>query len=207
MAFNKAKLQSDFEAVFESMTDGNEDTFPNGISAAVVTFVSGGVVSTTDGGTVSGGTYAGSGTGKLTVTASACAAIIKAACTAMKTMTSGGDNYLAEEMGKGFKKMADDGVVTTTVTGTLTPPSPATPISPYGGAAKGTISCSEANLVTKLKALFQKMYNQREQEGFDGNKEFAKVLANEINSFYTSGTISTDGQGNIAGSSGSGAIS
>ena len=207
MAFNKAKLQSDFEAVFASMTDGNEDTFPNGISTAVVTFVSGGVVSTTDGGTVSGGTYAGSGTGQLTVTASACAAIIKAACTAMKTMTSGGDNYLAEEMGKGFKKMADDGVVITTVTGTLTPPPPATPISPYGGAAKGTSSCSETTLVTKLKALFQKMYNQREQEGFDGNKEFAKELANEINSFYTSGKISTNGQGNIEGSSGSGTIS
>lgn len=207
MALNKAQLQSDFEDVFESMTDGNEDTFPNGISAAVVTFVSGGVVSTTDAGTVTGGTYAGSGTGKLTVTASACAAIIKAACTAMKTMTSGGDDYLAEEMGKGFKKMADDGVVTTTVTGVLTPPPPATPISPYGGAAKGTISCSEATLVSKLKLLFKKMYNQREEEGFDGNKEFAKELANEINSFYTSGTISTDGQGNIAGSSGSGSIS
>ena len=41
----------------------------------------------------------------------------------------------------------------------------------------------------------------------DGNKEFAKELANEINSFYTSGTISTDDQSNIAGSSGSGAIS
>lgn len=207
MALNKAQLQSDFEDVFESMTDGNEDTFPNGISAAVVTFVSGGVVSTTDAGTVSGGTYAGSGTGKLTVTASACAEIIKKACTAMKTMTSGGNDYLAEEMGKGFRKMADDGVVITTVTGVLTPPPPATPVSPYGGAAKGSISCSEATLVSKLKALFQKMYNQREQEGFDGNKEFAKVLATEINSFYTSGTISTDGQGNIAGSSGSGAIS
>lgn len=207
MAFNKAKLQSDIEDVFESMTDGNEDTFPNGISNAVVTFVSSGVVSTIDAGTVTGGTYSGSGTGNLTVTSSVCAAIIKAACTAMKTMTSGGDNYLAEEMGKGFKKMADDGVVITTVTGVLTPPPPATPISPYGGAAKGTISCSEIALVTKLKALFQKMYNQREQEDFDGNKEFAKELANEINSFYTSGTISTDGQGNIAGSSGSGSIS
>ena len=207
MAFDKAKLQSDFEAVFESMTDGNEDTFPNGISAAVVTFVSGGVVSTTDAGTVSGGAYSGSGTGQLTVTASACAAIIKAACTTMKTMTSGGNDYLAEEMGKGFKKMADDGVVTTTVTGTLTPPSPATPISPYGGAVKGTVSCSETTLVTKLKSLFQKMYNQREQEGFDGNKEFAKELANEINSFYTSGAISTNGQGNIASSSGAGTIS
>lgn len=207
MALNKAQLQSDFEDVFESMTDGNEDTFPNGISDAVVTFVSGGQVSTQDAGTVTGGTYAGSGTGKLTVTASACAAIIKAACTAMKTMTSGGDDYLAEEMGKGFKKMADDGVVTTTVTGVLTPPPPATPISPYGGAAKGSISCSEATLVSKLKLLFKKMYNQREEEGFDGNKEFAKELANEINSFYTSGTISTQGQGNLEGSTGSGSIS
>ena len=207
MALNKAQLQSDFEDVFESMTDGNEDTFPNGISDAVVTFVSGGQVSTQDAGTVTGGTYAGSGTGKLTVTASACAAIIKAACTAMKTMTSGGDDYLAEEMGKGFKKMADDGVVTTTVTGVLTPPPPATPISPYGGAAKGSISCSEATLVSKLKLLFKRMYNQREEEGFDGNKEFAKELANEINSFYTSGTISTQGQGNIEGSTGSGSIS
>ena len=207
MALNKAQLQSDFEDVFESMTDGNEDTFPNGISDAVVTFVSGGQVSTQDAGTVTGGTYAGSGTGSLSVTASACAAIIKAACTAMKTMTSGGDDYLAEEMGKGFKKMADDGVVTTTVTGVLTPPPPATPISPYGGAAKGSISCSEATLVSKLKLLFKKMYNQREEEGFDGNKEFAKELANEINSFYTSGTISTQGQGNLEGSTGSGSIS
>lgn len=207
MAFNKAQLQSDFEDVFESMTDGNEDTFPNGISDAVVTFVSGGQVSTQDAGTISGGVYSGSGTGSLSVKASACAAIIKAACTAMKTMTSGGDDYLAEEMGKGFKKMADDGVVTTTVTGTLQPLSSAPPITPYGGTAKGSISCSEATLVSKLKLLFKKMYNQREEEGFDGNKEFAKELANEINSFYTSGTISTQGQGNLEGSTGSGSIS
>lgn len=207
MAFNKAKLQSDFEAVFESMTDGDEDTFPNGISEAVVTFVSGGQVTTTDGGTVSGGTFSGSGTGSLSVTSIACAKIIKDACTAMKSMTSGGDDYLAEQMGSGFKTMADNGVVTTTVTGELTPPPPATPISPYGGSAKGTISCSESSLVSALKTLFKKMYNQREQEGFDGNKEFAKVLANEINTFYTSGQISTDGLGNIAGSKGSGSIS
>ena len=207
MAFNKAKLQSDFEAVFESMTDGDEDTFPNGISEAVVTFVSGGQVSTTDAGTVSGGTFSGSGTGSLSVTSTACAKIIKDACTAMKSMTSGGDDYLAEQMGSGFKTMADNGVVTTTVTGVLTPPPPATPISPYGGSAKGTISCSESSLVSTLKTLFKKMYSQREEEGFNGNKEFAKELANEINTFYTSGQISTDGLGNISGSKGSGSIS
>ena len=207
MAFNKAQLQSDFEAVFESMTDGNEDTFPNGISNAVVTFVSGGQVSTTDVGAVSGGSFSGRGAGSLTVTASACAQIIKSACTVMKTMTSGGDNYLAEQMGKGFKAMADSGVVMTTVTGVLTPPPPATPISPYGGSAKGTISCTETTLIANLKLLFKKMYNQRETEGFDGNKEFAKELANEINTFYTNGQVSTDGLANIAGSKGTGSIS
>ena len=53
----------------------------------------------------------------------------------------------------------------------------------------------KAKLQSDFEAVFESMT--------DGNKE----LANEINSFYTSGTISTDGQGNIAGSSGSGAIS
>lgn len=210
MAFNKAQLQSDFEAVFESMTDGDEDTFPDGISDAVVTFVSGGKVSTQDAGTVvppgTPGAFTGSGTGSLSVTATACAKIIKDACTAMKTMTSGGDDYLAEEMGRGFKKMADDGTVSTTVTGTLQPPSSAPPITPYSGPATGKITCSEATLVAKLKLLFKKMYNQREEEGFDGNKEFAKELANEINSFYTSGSVSTNGSGNVTGVTGSGSI-
>ena len=54
---------------------------------------------------------------------------------------------------------------------------------------------NKAKLQSDFEAVFESMT--------DGNKE----LANEINSFYTSGTISTDGQGNIACSSGSGAIS
>ena len=58
---------------------------------------------------------------------------------------------------------------------------------------------NKAKLQSDFEAVFASMT--------DGNKEFAKELANEINSFYTSGTISTDDQGNIAGSSGSGAIS
>ena len=58
---------------------------------------------------------------------------------------------------------------------------------------------NKAKLQSDFEAVFESMT--------DGNKEFAKDLANEINSFYTSSTISTDGQGNIAGSSGSGSIS
>ena len=54
----------------------------------------------------------------------------------------------------------------------------------------------------KLRSDFEDIFESMT----DGNKELAKELADEINSFYTSGTISTDGQGNIDGSSGSGSI-
>ena len=61
------------------------------------------------------------------------------------------------------------------------------------------MALNKTQLQSDFEAVFESMT--------DGNEEFAKELTNEINSFYTSGTISTDGQGNIAGSSGSGAIS
>ena len=208
MAFNKTTLQKSIENVFKAMTDGNTDTFSNGISNAIVSFVLTGQVKTNDAGTVPGGVYTGGqGNGTLTVTPSSCASILKNALNRMKNMTSGGDNYLAEEMGQGIKKMADEGKVVTVVTGgVLQPPGSVPPVPGYGGPAQGTILCIEAPLVAKLKSVFQKMYNSREQSGFDGNKEFAKELADAVNTFYTSGQITTQGQGNITGSVGAGTI-
>ena len=125
----------------------------------------------------------------------------------MNNMTSGGNNYLAEELGKAFKKMADEGIVTTTVTGTLTPPSPSPSITPYGGSATGNISCDSTAMVQALKILFSNMYTHAGEDGYNGNLEFAKELATQLNNFWTSGRISTSGEGNIEGSSGSGSIS
>lgn len=205
MAFVVNTLQKDIKDVFDSMTDGDNTVFANGISNAIVTFVGTGVVTTTDGGTVSGGVYVGSGQGSLSVTATKCAKTIKDACEAMMNMSSGGNDYLAEQIGKGIKQMADDGQVTTTVTGTLTPPS-SSPITPYGGTAKGTIKCNETALVSDLKDVFADMWNNHNSESYDGNLEFAKKLAQAVNDFWTSGLISTDGEGNIAGSKGTGSI-
>ena len=198
-------LEETLNKVFTSMTDGKAKTFSDGIANAVVVFVSSGIVQTIDGGTVTGGTFAGSGTGSLTVTPVKCSSIIESACTTMKTMTSGGNDYLAQEIGKALKQMADDGKVITTVTGTLTPPS-SSPVT-FGGSASGSIKCSEIYLVTALKTLFTEMYDKREEDGYDGNAEFAKKLASEINTFFTSGTVSTDGSGNLSGSKGSGSFS
>lgn len=205
MAFVVSTLQKDIKDVFDSMTDGDNAVFANGIANAVVTFVGTGEVTTTDGGTVPGGSYVGSGTGSLSVTATKCAKTIKDACEAMMNMSSGGNDYLAEQIGKGIKQMADDGVVTTTVTGTLTPPSSA-PVTPYGGTATGTIECDEASLVSDLKAVFAQMWDNRGTDGYDGNLKFTEKLAQAVNDFWTSGAVSTDGEGNIEGSKGTGSI-
>lgn len=203
MAFNKSKLESDLNEVFSSMTSGDNNVFSNGISNAVVTFVSGGVVTTTDSGTISAGTFTGSGSGSISVTATACAKIIKDACDAMVNMTSGGDNYLAQEIGRGIKKMADDATVTTSVKGTATSGSTTTIVS---GTAKGTITCTEAPLILALQALFAKMFNNRGTTGYDGNADFAKELAEAVNTFYISGQVKTDGQGALSGAKGVGTV-
>lgn len=208
MAFSKSTLQTDILTVFNNMgSNATNDDFANGLANAVVAFVGTGQVTTTDGGTVPGGAFSGGGTGTLSVTATNCAKIIKDACEEMNNMTSGGNNYLAEELGKAFKKMADEGTVTTTVTGTLTPPSPSPPITPYGGSATGSISCDSTAMVQALKILFSNMYMHAGEDNYNGNLEFAKELATQLNNFWTSGRISTSGEGNIEGSSGSGSIS
>lgn len=208
MAFSKSTLQIDILTVFNNMgSNATNDDFANGLANAVVAFVGTGQVSTTDVGTVPGGAFSGGGTGTLSVTATNCAKIIKDACEEMNNMTSGGNNYLAEELGKAFKKMADEGTVTTTVTGTLTPPSPSPSITPYGGSATGSISCNSTAMVQALKILFSNMYAHAGEDDYNGNLEFAKELATQLNNFWTSGRISTSGEGNIEGSSGSGSIS
>jgi len=208
MAFSKSTLQTDILTVFNNMgSNATNDDFANGLANAVVAFVRTGQVSTTDEGTVPGGAFSGGGTGTLSVTATNCAKIIKDACEEMNNMSSGGSNYLAEELGKAFKKMADEGTVTTTVTGTLTPPSPSPSITPYGGSATGSISCNSTAMVQALKILFSNMYTHAGEDDYNGNLEFAKELATQLNNFWTSGRISTSGEGNIEGSSGSGSIS
>lgn len=229
MALDSEKLSSDILSVFNSMKDRAQSTtnpptdtdFSNGISNAVVTYISKGEISTNDSGKIPTGTYTGGkGKGKLTVTATNCAKIILDACIELNKQYEEEEseeeeseedkkdyNYLAEEIGKALKKMADEGTVATTVTGgTMTPPS-GQAVTGYGGSAEGTISCNSTSLVSNLKTVFSEMGRRREENNFDGNKYLADELADNIHSFWTSGTVSTNGIGNLEGSSGSGSIS
>lgn len=215
MALDKKQLQDDLYAVFTAMKEAEQATdedFADGIAEAVCDYIKGGTVTTIDKGTVSGGTFAGGGSEDLssnsTLSPDNCASIILKACTKMHNMTSGGDNYLAEEIGKGIKKMSTDLVITTSVTGTLTPPSSSaiTPYPPDGGEAEGSISCDESSLVSALKSLFSSMYSNKDDEDYDGDLEFAKELASKTEEFWTQGVVSTSGKSDIEGSSGSGSV-
>ena len=220
MALNKTGLQTALAQVFSDMgteeadhskPNATSEFFAKGISEALVSYVGTGTVTTSDSGTVSAGDFEGAGSGTLSVesgykkegnaiTWSGCAKIIKDACDKMaqdgkdgKTVTN---DYLAEEIAKGIQKMADDGEVNTTVSGQVTTPSGA--VSELDGSAKGTISVDSSSVETALKTLFS-------ASGFS-DAGFASGLATAVDTMYKAGQVSTDGEGAIAGSSGSGTI-
>ena len=224
MALNKTGLQTALAKVFSDMgteeadhskPNATSEFFAKGISEALVSYVGTGTVTTSDSGTVSAGDFEGAGSGTLAVesgyeegiiegekviTWSGCAKIIKDACDKMaqdgKDGKSVSDDYLAEKLAEGIQKMADDGEVNTTVSGQVTTPSGA--VSVLGGSAKGTISVDSSSVETALKTLFS-------ASGFS-DAGFASGLATAVDTMYKAGQVSTDGQGAIAGSSGSGAI-
>lgn len=206
MALDKDTLETAISGVFSSMgSSGDNSVFSNGITNAIVAFVLAGDVSTTDGGTVPAGVFSGSGEGKLVVTPTKCAKTIKDACDLM-TDSAHGNDFLAEQIGAGIKQMADDGVVTTTVSGECVTPQGSV-IAPYGGVATGSITCNSASLVASLKSVFAEMYANKSVTGYDGNAEFASALADAVNAFWTSGVVSTSGEATIEGSTGAGVIS
>lgn len=215
MAFVVSTLQENILNIFTNMTGSTatNEYFADNLAKAVVTFVGTGEVSTDDSGAIAGGAFSeGHGTGKLSVSYSSCAKIILDACDYMnehmRETGFDGDNYFAEQLGAGFLKMADEGVVTTIVVGKLvTTSTPPATIYPYGGTATGSISCSATNLIQALKSLFKEMYRKAGTTDYDGNLEFAKKLSTELKSFWENGRISTSGVGNLQGSSGSGSIS
>lgn len=220
MPLNKTGLQTALTKVFSDMNveeedhsrpNSTSDFFAKGISEALVSYVGTGAVTTSDSGTISAGSFEGAGSGKLSVesgykkegdvvTWAGCAKIIKEACDKMAQDGKDGkpvsNDFLADKLAEGIQKMADDGEVNTTVSGLVTPPSGSAFTT--GGSAKGTISVDSSTVATALKSLFA-------SSGFS-NDSFASGLTTAVDTMYKAGQVSTDGQGAIAGSSGSGTI-
>lgn len=210
MALNKNKLQTDLAKVFSDMKDAGEnasdDDFAEGIAKAVKAFGEGGSVSTSDSGTVSSGSFVGSGSGSLSLTDSDMSTPIKTACTAMKA-GSGDDNTLATAIGAGILAMTSkQNVVSTSVTGTTTNPSGSV-VPPSSGSAKGTITCDNSDLIQGLKDTFSDMKSKAHDEGFNGDTYLAQQLADLTYDYFKNGSIETKGQGALSGTTGTGSIS
>lgn len=197
-----ATLQADLLNVFNSMNDGDNSKFSKGIAKAIKTFAMTAMVTTTDVGTVAQGAFTGAGTGTVKADDSDCASIIQDACDAMMD-GSKDDDYLAVELAKAIQKLADGIEINTTINGTIiTTSSPPVPVPVVAAQGKGTIKCQSKPLESALKSCFKSMSSMTE----GGNELFAQTFATSVQAFFVAGIVSTDGQGNIAGSKGTGTI-
>lgn len=197
MSLKQSDLEDDLKEAFATMQDDAD--FARLVSAAVARYAESGDITTTDAGQVSAGTFSGSGTGKISVDSSVCEGILVSATDSMKSMTSGGDALLAGQLAAGIDAMMAAGTVTTEVSGTATPPPPASPV-PVSGSATGTFTGNPALIQGVMAGAFPVMMGMVE----GGNDFFAVQLATCVTSYLNAGTISTNGTGAIAGSVGSG---
>ena len=137
MSLNVADLK---DALYDAFTTMQDDAdLAKKLSAAIADYAESGDITTTDSGQISAGTFAGSGSGKISVDSSVCENIIVAATDSMKSMVSGGDILFAAQIAAGIDAMMADGTVKTDVLGTATPPPPATPF-PMGGKAEKKVT-------------------------------------------------------------------
>jgi hypothetical protein len=124
----------------------------------------------------------------------------------MKEMTSGGDNVLATAIFNGLKALHQASEVSTNITGTTTSPQGSS-VPPTSGKGKGTgLTCIDRGFVDSVNQIFSNMNSRRDEEGFDGDSYLAEQLALVTNSYIATGTVTTSGQGVLAGVTGNGKI-
>lgn len=210
MALNKKKLASDIKAIFRAMKDNyakegydGDDELAKCLAKAFKDYGETGSITTTDGGTVSAGSFAGSGSGSLSLDDSDSYSTLKKAFKAMKEDNKD-DDYMAEQIKVSLDDMygASD-IVYTTVKGVITPPSPATSITVTGASGKGTITISFSPVESGLKSFFALMKNIQNKKTDD---DLADKIANLVDIAVKTGVVNTNDEGQIAGASGVGTI-
>jgi hypothetical protein len=192
-------LKNDLFSAFQSMTDGNDTVFADKVSAAADKYAESGTITTADAGTIPAGVLTGAGTGKITCDAAICKNIVLAACTAMRSMTSGGNEYLAARLAAGIHSMVSAGQVKTTVTGTVVPPG-SSPTIPMAGTAAGSMTGIPAPMQAAFSAAFTAMDSMRE----GGDQYMAQQMAAAVDAYLKAAAVNTRGSAALAGSAGTG---
>jgi hypothetical protein len=170
-----------------TIASGGDDYMATQMATAFTTFVSTGVVSTTDTGTAPTGAYAGAGVGTM--------AIGSCKNDLYSTFTGGGDdNAIADGIANAVDKVcAAANTVTATTTGVITTPQGPVPTS---GSTTGKFTGAKATLATALKSAFAAMKNAPSSN----NTPFAAAMANALNAYLLAGAISTTLQTPLVGS-------
>lgn len=210
MALDKSALSSDILKVFKSMKDNyktegydGDKEFCEGLGKAFKDFGESGSISTVDAGTVSAGTFAGQGTGSLSLDSTETIKTLKSAVKAMKE-DGEDDDYLAGQIKKALQDMYDaSDIVSTTVNGAITPPSGSV-ITVTGASGKGTIECDFSLVESGLKDFFALM---RDIDNGKTDSDLADKIATLVYNAVKSGIVSTNDEGEISGASGYGTIS
>lgn len=214
MSLVKNDLISGLKDTFKKMKDAGEDAsdsdFSSGIADACKAFIEAGDITIVATGTVSSGVFTGGGSGHISLESSKMSTVIDTATASMKDMTSGGDDVLASALFSGLNAMISAGTVEIDVSGATVSPSGAT-VPPSSGKTKGTgLTCidgaSPQDFVSKTKKIFKDMKDRTTESGFNGDNFLAEQLADVINTYISTGTVTTSGQGALSGVTGTGKI-
>jgi hypothetical protein len=198
MALILSTLQNDLLDAFQSMTDGDDDAFADKVSSAVDRYAETGLITTADSGGVPSGAFTGAGTGNITCDAALCKNILLSACSAMPTMTAGGNDFLAAQLALGIHTMVSAGQVRTAVTGTVVPPG--SPPAPMAGNASGTMT----GLPAPMQAAFQAAFTAMDTILENGDQYMAEKMAVPIDAYLKAAVVATQGGDALVGSVGAG---
>lgn len=183
------------------MSKNDESYFPKEVSSTIADYVESGIVNTNDNGSISGGSFNGSGIGTIKVDASICEKIIIASCKAMKQMTAGGDLLLSTQLALGVDEMMKASTIIINVNGIMTPPPPLSP-TPMSGISRGKFSSEKSLMQSSIMSTFLAMSRMIK----DGDKFMATQIATAITTYLKQGSISSQGSENLSGSNGLGSL-
>ena len=195
MALNVVGLQTEIERIFDDMNDmqtGGNKYMADELANAIYEFINAGVVkSDDDAGTIGSNTYAGKGTGKMTIDEDLLAekflAVFEDTEVSDASIASGMTDVIDEVCSK-------KDIVQTETVGTQTTPVGASSLA--SGIGLGTFSGSKAAMSSALVPAFVAMIPLTS----GGNAVFAAALATSIYTYLTTGSVSITLQAPIVGS-------
>jgi hypothetical protein len=184
MALSKITLQNNLYNVFDAMNyvyKNGEEYMATRCADVIASYLSSGVVTTTDGGTGSSGSgvYAGGGVGTMQINTTNLRNLFLTSL-----LTAKNNDELAQRLTNNIHSVCSaSNTINTTTTGTTTFPSGTSTVD--GGTAKGSFVGVSTIISSKLRICFSTMNKMTK----GGNMYFAQEWADAIHTYLKGGVI------------------